>query len=123
MCDRIAIINHGEVVACEDKPALLSRIESKTLVLRLAHPLAEPPELDRRARAELRAPDLLALTYARSRTSALALIDAARQAGLEITDITTEEPTLEQGFLSLTGGGARGPGVGALRESRKKSRA
>jgi ABC-2 type transport system ATP-binding protein len=107
MCDRIAIINRGEVVACEEKADLLARIESKTLVLRLARPLETVPELDRRAQAELRAPDLLALTYARSRASAPELVEAAWKAGLEISDISTEEPTLEQVFLALTGGGAR----------------
>lgn len=107
MCDRIAIINRGEVVACEDKADLLARIESKTLVLRLARPLETVPALDRPVQAELRAPDLLALTYARSRTSAPELVEAAWRAGLEITDISTEEPTLEQVFLSLTGGGGR----------------
>ena len=103
MCDRIAIINHGEVVACEDKVDLLKRIESKTLVLRLASPLETPPDLGRHVRAELRGPDLLALTYPRSRTSAPALVEAAWKAGLEISDISTEEPTLEQVFLSITG--------------------
>ncbi len=48
------------------------------------------------------APDLLALTYSRNRASAPELVAAAQAAGLEITDITTEEPKLEQVFLSLT---------------------
>ncbi len=107
MCDRIAIINDGDVVASEEKASLMGRIESKTLVLRLSAPLEAPPDLGQGVRAELRMPDLLALTYSRSRTSAPRLIEAAREAGLEISDITTEEPTLEQVFLSLTGSGAR----------------
>ena len=106
MCDRIAIIHQGEVVASEEKTALLARIESKTLVLRLAAPLEAPPDLGCEVRAELRAPDLLALTYSRSHTSAPRLVEAALRGGLELSDITTEEPNLEQVFLSLTGSGA-----------------
>jgi len=106
MCDRIAILNHGEVVACEDTPDLLARIDSKTLVLRLAVPLGAPPDfgpdLGREVTARMRAPDLLALTYSRNRTSAPALVAAAQAVGLEIADITTEEPKLEEVFLSLT---------------------
>ena len=107
MCDRIAIINQGEVVACEDKADLLERIEWKTLVLRLAGPLQTPPDLGAEVRAELRSPDLLALTYSRRRTSAPELVAAAWRAGLEISDISTEEPRLEEVFLSLTGGAER----------------
>ena len=102
MCDRIAILNHGEVVACEDTPDLLARIDAKTLVLRLAVPLDNPPDLGCEVTADMRAPDLLALTYSRSRASAPGLVAAAQAAGLEITDITTEEPRLEQVFLALT---------------------
>jgi ABC-2 type transport system ATP-binding protein len=102
MCDRIAILNHGEVVACDDTPDLLARIDAKTLVLRLAGPCASPPDLGPEVTARMRAPDLLALTYSRNRASAPALVSAAQAAGLEITDITTEEPKLEEVFLSLT---------------------
>jgi ABC-2 type transport system ATP-binding protein len=105
MCDRIAILNHGEVVACEDTPGLLARIDAKTLLLRLAEPRAAPPDLDLEVTAEMRAPDLLALTYSRNRASAPALVAAAQAAGLAIMDITTEEPKLEEVFLALTRSG------------------
>jgi ABC-2 type transport system ATP-binding protein len=102
MCDRIAILNHGEVVACEDTPDLLARIDTKTLLLRLAERHNAPPDLGPEVTARMRAPDLLALTYSRHRASAPALVAAAQAAGLEITDITTEEAKLEEVFLSLT---------------------
>jgi ABC-2 type transport system ATP-binding protein len=56
-----------------------------------------------RVTARLRAPDLLELIYPRSRASAPELIAAVQEAGLQIRDITTEEPKLEEVFLSLTG--------------------
>ncbi len=102
MCNRIAILNHGEVVACEDTPDLLARIDTKTLLLRLAERRDAPPDLGPEVAAEMRAPDLLALTYSRHDASAPALVAAAQAAGLEITDITTEEAKLEEVFLSLT---------------------
>ncbi len=33
LCDTIAIINHGEVIACEPTRKLISRLDQKTLVV------------------------------------------------------------------------------------------
>jgi ABC-2 type transport system ATP-binding protein len=103
MCDRIAILDHGEVVACEDTPELLARIDKKTLVLRLGAAICTPPDFGPEVTVRMRAPDLLALTYPRRSVSAPALVAAAQAAGLEIADLATEEPKLEEVFLSLTG--------------------
>ena len=106
MCDRIAIINHGEVVACDDTRALLSRLDAKTLVITLETELDAPPDLGDDVQASLRAPDLLCLTYSRSQCSAPELIARAHSAGLGCRDISTEEPDLEEVFLALTRGDA-----------------
>ena len=48
LCDRIAIINHGRVIACDTTQALLRRLDSKELVFILADDLAMlPPALTR----------------------------------------------------------------------------
>ncbi|MEM7213861.1 MAG: ATP-binding cassette domain-containing protein, partial [Pseudomonadota bacterium] len=101
MCDRIAIINHGEVVACDDTPVLLSRLDAKTLLLKLSDPIDAAPEIPG-AQTMMRASDQLALTYSRSAINAAQLIAKVQETGLEITDITTEEPNLEEVFLALT---------------------
>ncbi|MEM9060041.1 MAG: ABC transporter ATP-binding protein [Pseudomonadota bacterium] len=101
MCDRIAIINHGEVVACDDTPVLLSRLDAKSVLLKLAQPIEKAPEI-MDAQTALRQPDVLALTYSRSVASAPQLIARVQETGLQIVDITTEEPNLEEVFLALT---------------------
>ena len=46
LCGRIAIIDHGRVVACDTTPALLAKIDEKLLTLSLVKPvLALPPGL------------------------------------------------------------------------------
>ncbi|HEY9346571.1 MAG TPA: ABC transporter ATP-binding protein, partial [Inquilinus sp.] len=46
LCDRIAIIDHGRIVACDSTANLLSSVDSKTLVVSLSEPLdALPPAL------------------------------------------------------------------------------
>jgi len=102
MCDRIAIINHGEVVACEETETLCARLDSKTLLLHLDSPLDAAPDLGADVTATLRAPDRLALTYSQSRVRAPDLIARVGSAGHVITDISTEEPDLEDVFLALT---------------------
>ena len=101
MCGRIAIVNHGDIVACDDTADLLGRLDDKTLLLRLARPVERVPDIDG-ARVSLRAPSLLALSYSRSSTSAPRLIAEVQGMGMEIADITTEEPHLEEVFLALT---------------------
>jgi ABC-2 type transport system ATP-binding protein len=102
MCDRIAIINHGKVVACDYTPTLCARLDSKTLLLHLEAPLDAPPDLGPDVTATLRAPDMLALAYSQSRVRAPELIARVTAMGHRIADISTEEPRLEEVFLALT---------------------
>ena len=102
MCDRIAIMNHGAVVACDHTARLLSRLDAKTLVLRLASPLESPPDLGADVQTSLRDPQTLCLGYSRSAARAPDLVARVQKAGLDCTDISTEEPDLEEVFLELT---------------------
>src|SRR5262249_58452842 len=46
LCDRIAIINHGKVIACESKEDLLGRVDTKELLLTLPPAIVPiPPSL------------------------------------------------------------------------------
>ncbi|MCC5959811.1 MAG: ABC transporter ATP-binding protein [Rhodobacteraceae bacterium] len=105
MCDEIAIINHGEVVVRDRTSALLGRLDAKTLVLRLENPqaaLALPANVTQETRRD----GQIALTYRRSQVSAGQLLAAVAQSGGVVTDVTSEEPDLEDVFLSLTSGKA-----------------
>ncbi len=102
LCDRIAIINHGEVVACESTPELLARIDEKRIVIRPASPLSELPAALARHKAELREGGDIAILYNPSEASMGALLQDVTGAGIEIADLTTEEAALEDVFLQLT---------------------
>ncbi|MFP4043787.1 MAG: ABC transporter ATP-binding protein [Rhodosalinus sp.] len=101
MCDEIAIIHHGRVVAHDTTPALLSRLDAKTMVIQ---PDGEVPALPSGPGLEVtRRPDgAIALSYMTTRTKAEAVLEAVRAAGISIRDVRTEEPDLEDVFLSLT---------------------
>jgi ABC-2 type transport system ATP-binding protein len=102
LCDEIAIINHGQVIACDTTPELLKRLDTKALALKVqenvdAVPAAlQPfqPELDRHGR--------LVFRYRASESPVAQILEAVRDAGLTIVDVSTEETDLEDIFLQLT---------------------
>ncbi|HCE23977.1 MAG TPA: multidrug ABC transporter ATP-binding protein, partial [Hyphomonas sp.] len=68
LCDSIAIVNHGEIVACEPTPQLLSRLDYKTLVITPKEPLATVPAALSDMDAVLRPDGDLAITFRSSET-------------------------------------------------------
>ena len=104
LCDHIAIINHGKVVAHDETKTLLRRLDAKTVTITLADELqALPPALEAFS-AELAAPDTIRIHYPPSRIHVGEILDAVRGAGLAIADLSTEETDLEDIFLQLTRG-------------------
>ena len=101
MCDEIAIINHGEMIAQDSTQNLLGRLDAKTMVIEPDH---DPQTLPERAGIEVtRRPDgTIALSYNSSKTSAEEVLDCVHAAGIRIRDVRTEQADLEDVFLSLT---------------------
>ena len=102
LCDRIAIINRGRVIACEPTAVLLRRLDSKELVFILEEDLAGVPGPLARFDAQLQSPRRLMLRYQPSRTRIGEILAAVQAAGLNILDMTTLEADLEDIFLQLT---------------------
>jgi ABC-2 type transport system ATP-binding protein len=102
LCDTIAIIDQGEVIACEPTERLLRRLDRKTLVITPAEPLNTAPETLDGLEVELRADGAIAVTYRKGVDSVAAIIERYRASGARIEDLRTEEPDLEDVFLSLT---------------------
>ncbi len=103
LCDRIAIINHGEVVAEDDKDALVHRLDDKTLTVTLTHPLDSLPAALAQHGAGLDDAGRLVVRYKPSRARIDAVLEAIRAEGLEIVDLRTTEADLEEVFVRLTG--------------------
>jgi len=101
LCDTIAIVNGGSVVVCEPTATLLRRLDTRTVVVTPAAPLAAPPDLAP-FEARLRADGDLAVSFHTGRAGVEQVIAAVRAAGVPIKDLKTEEPDLEDVFVSLT---------------------
>ena len=101
MCDEIAIINHGEVVARDSTARLLERLDRKTMVIQPATPADTLPEAEG-VQVERRADGALALHYHARQTPAETVLEAVRAAGISISDVRTEQADLQDVFLTLT---------------------
>ncbi|WP_321830219.1 ABC transporter ATP-binding protein [Thalassovita sp.] len=101
MCDEIAIINQGEVVARDSKVNLMGQMDAKTMVIHPESPIATLPDAAE-VSAQMRPDGALALSYHAKQTSAEQVLAIARSAGIQIRDLRIEEADLEDVFLELT---------------------
>lgn len=106
LCDRIAIINHGQVVADQSTQDLLARAHDKAVIVTLDRDVPTPPVLPGIERVERLGDRRLKLTFDKRAVSAGQVIAGLAAAGLGIVDITTQEADLEDVFLQLTGSAA-----------------
>ena len=103
LCDTIAIVNHGQVVACEPTASLLRTLDTRTAVITPAEPLAAPPGLGA-LRGRLTGDGRLAIDFKSSEAGIETVLNAVRAAGVSIQDLSIREPDLEDVFLALTYG-------------------
>ncbi|MCH7692626.1 MAG: ABC transporter ATP-binding protein [Proteobacteria bacterium] len=103
LCDRIAIINHGRLIACDTTEALLRRLDAKEMAVTLSADIdAVPGELSS-FNVELRNGRQLVFHYPPSKTHSGEILAAVQRAGLTVIDLVTREADLEDIFLRLTG--------------------
>ena len=100
MCDQIAIIHEGSLRALDTTENLLSKLDTKTLVVQAD--LADLITLPKGVIQTTRADGGMAFTYSRSNISPGEILDALRLANVKILDIQTEQPDLQDVFLEIT---------------------
>jgi ABC-2 type transport system ATP-binding protein len=103
LCDRVAIIDHGRIIAQGANEELVrGAFASRSQVFaRLAGPAAEIDAWVERHAGRLA--DGLAEFTIEDPTRIAGLLDDAARSGLELIDITLRRPNLESVFLQLTG--------------------
>ena len=102
LCDQIAIINHGRIVANEDKESLLQRIESKEIRFRFQNEITDIPTEFKNFNPVKEGRRTLALRYAPKDQSMDEIVRIVQTMDNPLTDITTDESDLEDIFLQLT---------------------
>jgi ABC-2 type transport system ATP-binding protein len=102
LCDRIAIINHGRLIANEETRALVGMAQEKAVEVTVDRDMDAAPEAPCFDKIELKAPRTLAITYRKDRVNAGDVLAALQRDGLGIVDVSTREADLEDVFLNLT---------------------
>lgn len=101
LCDKIAIINHGKIVACEDKDALVNRIDAKEVRFRLDRVFDAVPDSLAALGAVKNGERSLVFSYSPSEVAVGQYIAAIQAAGFGIADVFTQDSDLEDVFLQL----------------------
>jgi ABC-2 type transport system ATP-binding protein len=106
LCDRIAIINHGKLIANKPTKELVGMAREKAVVLTLDRDIEAAPAHSAFEKVEKISDRVIEITYHKDRMNAGQVLAAVQELGLGIIDVTTKEADLEDVFLSLTSGGA-----------------
>jgi ABC-2 type transport system ATP-binding protein len=104
LCDRIAIINHGALIACDSTSALLQRLDAKQMMITVDQDVPILPDALSSFNVEQKSSRQLIFRYSPSKTNSGEILTAVQNAKLGILDLATKEVELEDIFLHLTGG-------------------
>ena len=102
LCDRIAIINHGEVVTNLPTRELLAQAREKVVVLTLDRDGVAVTDSPAILKAETLGPRIVAITYDKDRANAGQILSLVQAQGFGIADVSTREADLEDVFVRLT---------------------
>ncbi len=125
LCSRVAIVDHGKIVACDTPDRLKASVGGDAVYLRVSQDEAA-------VAAALRAlpfvskvtegSDSLALTLDSAEQRVPDLVDAVRGAGAQLKSLQLRPPTLEDVFLHYTGREMRdnSEGAGAITHAQRR---
>jgi ABC-2 type transport system ATP-binding protein len=102
LCDRIAIINHGRLIANETTRTLIGMAQEKVVEVVVDRDIAVALVAPCFDKIELLGERTLAITYRKDRVNAGDILAALQKEGLGIVDVSTREADLEDVFLNLT---------------------
>lgn len=102
LCDRIAIINHGRLIANEPTRALVGMAQEKAVEVTVDRDITAAPDASCFDKIEIIGERTLAITYRKDRVNAGEVLAALQRDGFGIVDVSTREADLEDVFLNLT---------------------
>jgi len=102
LCDRIAIINHGKLIANKPTRELVGMAQEKVVEVTVDRDVTAPPANACFQKVEMKGKRTLVITYRKDQANAGEVLGAVQGAGLGIVDVSTREADLEDVFLNLT---------------------
>ena len=102
LCDRIAIINHGRVIADKPTRELVGMMGEKLVEITVDRDVSEPPQNPLFTKSEKTGERSICITYDKARVNTGQVLALVQQQGYAIEDVTTREADLEDVFVQLT---------------------
>lgn len=102
LCERIAIINHGKVIANKTTRELVDMAREKIVVLTLDRDVADLPSHPALVKCVRTSERTLEITYDMDRMNAGEVLALLQGQGFAIVDVSTREADLEDVFVALT---------------------
>ena len=102
MCDKIAIINKGNLIKLDTTKNLLDSIKTKKIIFRVKKINRNIQENQNGIQFLCKSENELVASYERKKHKIDEIINKVKNTGMEIVDISTEEGNLEDVFIDLT---------------------
>lgn len=102
LCDRIAIINHGNLIANKPTRELVGMAQEKMVEVTVDRDVAAVPDNACFQKIERKGERTLVITYRKDQANAGEVLGAVQAGGYGIVDVSTREADLEDVFLNLT---------------------
>ena len=102
MCNRIAIINKGNLIKLDTTENLLNSIKTKKIIFKVKKINTINPVNLNGIKFSYKTDNEITVSYEREKHKIDEIIDKVKNAGMEIYDISTDEGDLEDVFVNLT---------------------
>ena len=102
MCDRIAIINKGNLIALDTTNNLLDSIKTKKIIFKVKKINTISPENLNGIKFSYKSKNEIIVSYEKKKHKIDEIINKIKNTGMEIYDISTDEGNLEDVFIHLT---------------------
>ena len=102
MCDRIGILNHGELVALDTTENLLDRIQTKIVHFTIDKKSNITDNALESLKIILNNQNKLSVSYEKSKINIDIILSMLKEQNIKIIDISTDDGDLEDVFLRLT---------------------
>ena len=102
MCDRIAIINKGNLIKLDTTNNLLDSIKTKKIIFKVKKTITISPNDLNGIKLYYKSQNEVVVSYERKKHKIDEIINKVKSTGMEIYDISTDEGNLEDVFIDLT---------------------
>ena len=103
LCDHIAIINHGKIVANEAKGTLLKKLNEKIIYIKVKKDINKKTEQDLKKIGTLKInSNELQINFKPNQISMKNIIKILYESNLDIIDLSTKDASLEDVFINIT---------------------